>query len=162
MSQGASIVLPTRGIPWRTTEMARLWLSLRAGERPWRSLALVPASAGCGPDTLLQIAVALARVGMEHVGEPIQVADGTRLTLGQVTPFIERVTEFTSTGGTVLVSVSALKDNITALPVVKAADCALLCVVMGDMSLKEAQITVEQIGAQHFLGSVMLRNGAPE
>ncbi|MDB4997604.1 MAG: hypothetical protein JWM74_5036, partial [Myxococcaceae bacterium] len=63
-------VRPQSALPWKNVEWQRLWLATQG--RPWRSLALVPATAEV-PDTFsVTIAENLARTGMTHLGTPIR------------------------------------------------------------------------------------------
>jgi hypothetical protein len=138
---------------WRAPDWQRLWLSARSNQLEWRSLALVPASKGSSSRTILDIATTMARTGMVHIGQPIHVADATNLTLSQLEPFVEALTSFVSQGDLVLVALGALEENVTTLPLAKAVDAALLCVVSGEMSLAQAKSTISQLGPQRFIGS---------
>jgi len=113
----------------------------------------VPASRGSSPGTMLQIAITLARTGMVHVGMPVHVADATGITLSQLEPFTEVLTQRMQDGDLLLIALSPLTENVTSLPLAKSADAALLCVVAGEMSLEDAKRTVAQVGHQRFIGS---------
>jgi hypothetical protein len=138
---------------WTDIDWQKLWLSLQA--RPWSSLAFVPASTGASPDFTLRIAVTLARIGIMHLGVPIQVADATRIPLIRLVQFKEELARLKDEGELVLVALSPLADNPVALALAQAADAALLCILLGDMQSSEAKKTVERLGAQRFMGSVM-------
>jgi hypothetical protein len=143
---------------WQAADWQRLWLATRTeNKRRWRSLALVPAGPGASPETLLQIAVTLAHTGMVHVGLPIHVADATRVTLPELVPFSEGLAAHMRDTEMMVLALSALSENVTSLALAKAADCALLCVVQGEMSTADARKTVAQIGAAHFIGSAIFR-----
>ncbi len=142
---------------WRASDWQRLWLSTRSHKRRWRSLALVPAGPGASPETLLQIATTLAHTGMVHVGQPIHVADATRVSLAQLVPFSEGLAWHMQEAEMMVLALSALTDNVTSLSLAKAADCALLCVVLGEMSAADAKKTVAEVGASHFIGSAIFR-----
>jgi len=142
---------------WRVTDWQRLWLATRNEKRRWRSMALVPAGPGVSPETMMQIAVALAHTGMVHVGMPIHVADATRVTLADLVPFSEGLAYHMRETEMMVLALSALTENVTSLPLAKAADCALLCVVPGEMSTADAKKTVAQVGPAHFVGSAVFR-----
>lgn len=151
-----SVALATQVGAWRDPEWQRLWLSSRRGQT-WRSLALVPASAGTPPETLREIAVAMARTGIVHMGAPVHVADASSLVLAQLEAFTEVLENHTKAGDLVLVALGSLQESVTALPLALKCDAALLCVVAGQMRSKEARATVAQVGAGRFVGSAMFR-----
>ncbi len=155
----SNVAITTSAAPdlWQTADWQRLWLSTRTEKKRWRSLALVPAGPGASPETMLQIAVTLAHTGMVHLGAPIHVADATRITLAQLVPFSEELTLHMRDTEMMLLALSALTENVTSISLAKAADAALLCVVLGDMSTSDAKKTVAQIGANHFIGSAVFR-----
>lgn len=155
MSSAEALVRPGSYLGWSGAEWQRLWLSTRTNRREWRSLAVVPAAPGASPQTILQITTSLARTGMVHLGTPIHVADATGITLAQLEPFTEVLNAYVQQGDIVLVALNPLADAVTALPLIKATDAALLCVVRGAMSLAQSKETVTQVGASHFIGSAM-------
>lgn len=140
--------------PWRSPEYQRFWLSLQT--RQWRTLALVPASDGQADDFTLQIAMALARTGMTHLGAQVHVADATTLTLAATNQFTAQVRASTDSGP-VLIALAARSSNPVTTPIAQVADCAILCVKLGEMKMSEAKRTVEEIGAAQFIGSLAVR-----
>lgn len=142
---------------WQAADWQRLWLAIWSQKRRWRSLAILPAGPGASPETILQIAVALARTGTVHTGLAIHVADATRVTLAQLEPFAEGLSWHMRDNEMMILALSSLTDNVTSLSLAKQSDCALLCVVLGEMSGGEARKTVAQIGVPHFIGSAVFR-----
>jgi hypothetical protein len=140
---------------WRDPEWQRLWLAVEA--KPWRSLALVPAGEGASLDFTLTIAVALSRTGMVHIGNPIQVADATRVPLNLLTPFLEEVRRCTSNGERLLVALPPTEASPITSSIVRSTDAAILCILLDRMSSSAAKRTVKQIGANRFLGSAIFR-----
>jgi len=155
----SNVAITTSAAPdlWQMADWQRLWLSTRTEKRRWRSMALVPAGPGVTPETMLQIAVTLAHTGMVHLGAPIHVADATRITLSQLVPFSEELAWHMRETEMMLLALSALSENVTSISLAKTADCALLCVVLGQMSTADAKKTVAQVGASHFIGSAVFR-----
>lgn len=151
-----AIRAPAHIEPWRDAEWQRLWLSLQS--RPWRSLAIVPAGAGASEDLTLRVAVMLSRTGMLHLGSPVQVADGTRVSLVHLSSFIEQVRRCTSDGEPILVALSALSASPVALSLAQSTDAALLAVVFEEMALSDARSTVAQLGANRFIGSAIFHS----
>jgi hypothetical protein len=139
-------------VPWKNLDWQRLWLATQA--KPWRSLAIVPATSEL-PDTFsVTIAENLARTGMTHLGTPIRAIDATRIPLSDLIDFtneMERVLRF---GELVLVAVTATAHNPVAVALAQAADAAVLCVVL-DMKAKEAERTVDLVGRSRFIGTLL-------
>jgi hypothetical protein len=149
-----ALMLPA--VEWQAADWQRLWLSIWAKKRPWRSLAIVPAGPGTPSTTILQIAVSMANAGNLYVKTPIHVADAAGiLRTGQVAPFSAELTRYIDAPALVLLALPPLQESATALALARAADCALLCIVHGVMARRAAKQTVGQIGAAHFIGSAL-------
>ncbi len=139
--------------PWRDPEWQGLWLAVQS--RPWTALALIPAGDGAPEEFTLLVAVILSRTGMVHLGSPIQIADGTRVPLAQLAPFLEEVKRYTTSGERILIALPpAVKSPVTK-SIALASDAALLCILNGRMPASQAKQTVAQIGASRFLGSAI-------
>jgi hypothetical protein len=100
----------------------------------------------------------LSRTGMLHLGSPVQVADGTRVSLVHLSSFIEQVRRCTSDGEPILVALSALSASPVALSLAQSTDAALLAVVFEKMALSDARSTVAQLGASRFIGSAIFHS----
>lgn len=145
---------------WQAADWQRLWLSIWAKKRPWRSLAIVPAGPGSPPETIVQIAVAMANAGNLYVKTPIHVADASGIVHPtQVVSFSDQLSRHLAEPALVLVALPAISESATALRLAKSADCALLCVLRGEMGRRDAKKTVAQIGQAHFLGSALFDVG---
>lgn len=145
---------------WTDPDWQRLWLTL--DHMPWRTLALVPAGVGGPPDLTLTLAVTLSRTGMSHVGAPILVADGTQVPLNQLNAFLADVRACCDGGERVIVALSAVSESPTTAAMAKAADAAVMCIMLGRMRSSDAKQTVKAIGSTKFLGSVIIRpDGTP-
>jgi hypothetical protein len=155
--QETALALSSDTATWRDPEWQRLWLAVES--RPWRSLSLVPAGEGASPDFTLNVAVALSRTGMVHLGSPIQVADATRVPLNQLTGFIEEVRRCTSGGDRLLVALPSIETSPITASIVQSTDAAVLCVLAERMTTSQAKRTVKLIGASRFLGSAIFRKG---
>jgi hypothetical protein len=143
--------------PWQDQDWQRLWLATQEQERPWHSLALLPAGPGFSNETMLQIAVTLSHTGMTHLGGAIHVADGTRVRLADLIDFSQEIARCTQHNDLVLIALAAPKDNVTSVSIAQASDCALLCVLRGEMRTAHAKKTIEEVGSAHFIGSAMFR-----
>jgi hypothetical protein len=153
--QETALALTSDTATWRDPEWQRLWLAVES--RPWRSLSLVPAGDGASPDFTLNVAVALSRTGMVHLGSPIQVADATRVPLNQLTGFLEEVRRCTSGGERLLVALPSTETSPITTSIVQSTDAAVLCVLVERMTTSQAKRTVKLIGASRFLGSAIFR-----
>ena len=150
------VVRPPAAIePWREPGWQRLWLALQ--RRPWRSLALVPAAQGARPNFALSVGVTLSRTGMLHLGVPIQVADGARVPLASLASFAEEIRRMTEAGDRIILALAPPSENPVTTALAHSADAGLLCILMEQMASSEAKRTVEQIGADKFLGSAIFR-----
>jgi len=152
----ADVPLAVRGgtsEPWGDVDWQKLWLTMQT--RPWSSIAIVPAGGGAPPEFTLTIAVTLARIGLMHLGQPIQVADATSIPLVHLVQFSEELQRLKKDGDRVLVALAPMADNPISASLAQATDASLLCVLAEVMSSRDARKTVEKIGASRFLGSVL-------
>jgi hypothetical protein len=140
---------------WTDAEWQKLWLATQ--RRGWRSLAVLAGSKGMTTSPL-EVASALADVGWQHLGRPIHVVDARETTLGHVETRISEVSLRMSKGDRVIVVLSSVFDNPATLPIARAADAALICVLLGQSEMSEAEQTVDEIGRERFLGSVVLKD----
>lgn len=126
----------------------RIWLHLES--RAWRTLAVVPAEAGMPAAHAARV---LAAIAAEN-GEDFELFDA-RSTDHGLTP--AEVTA--AAGGTrrVLVVTRAIEEDLTTVPLARAADAALLCVSIGATPLRAAAEVIAAIGKERFLASLSLR-----
>jgi hypothetical protein len=151
----AAITISVGPEVWHATDWQRLWRSISSTQRRWHSLALVPGGPGASPEVCLQVAVALAQTGMTHLRTAIHVADATRIAPAELAQFSTDLRQHVRQAEKMIVALSALSENSSSLGLAKAADSALLCVLLGAMSSPDARDTVSQIGAGHFIGSAV-------
>jgi len=132
--------------------LQQLWFA--ATRREWASLAIVPVG-----DASAAAAVArqFARMALLHEGRAVPVLDGSELTLRQAASTAEVLSRDAKLCGRAVVVLGPLSTSLAGLSVAKAADAALLCVVLGRSRLDEARRTVEFVGADRFVGCVALK-----
>jgi hypothetical protein len=123
--------------------------------RPWSSLSIVPAGPGAPLDFTLTIAVTLARIGIMHLGQPIQVADATAIPLIHLMQFSEELARMKQDGERVIVALASVPENPITVSLAHATDASVLCVLTHAMSSRDAHKTVQRIGAPRFLGSAV-------
>ena len=138
---------------WRDPEWQRLWLAVE--NRPWRSLALIPAGEGASLDFTLVVAVTLSRTGMVHLGRPIQVADATRVPLDQLARFLVEVKRATADGERLLVALPPASSSPITASIAQSIDAAVLCVQLDRMTSSQAKRTVKVVGQSRFLGTAI-------
>lgn len=136
-----------------------LWLATQG--RKWRSLAVVAASEGL---PTIEVASMLAKLAWWYRGLPSSVADFRDLSLrlvdyqlGDVAAQLERDPV------TIVIALRSIFENPTVLPVASAVDAAVLCVQLGHTPVGAARETVEKIGRDKFIGTIVIRdprNGA--
>jgi hypothetical protein len=134
------------------TDWQRIWVAVTRGN-PWRTLAVVPGGQGAPDDFTLEIAMALTRTGMMYTGTQIHVADATRLNPSDASEFAGQLRESISSGPVILALAPADTSPLT-VPLAQSANGAVLCILLNRMRMSEAKRTVEDIGADHFLGAV--------
>lgn len=169
-----------RELPSR--ELQELWFATR--RREWRSLVVVPASPG---SSALHIAQALGEVGGAIRMSPVHVVnaegmdlDGIAtlvLDIGMEEPELKKPepkgSVWTSGSGgwdasgpvgrgapatrATIIAIGAVAENPLILPLALAADAVLLCVEIGRTRMEDARHTVELIGRDRIIGTVLLR-----
>jgi hypothetical protein len=132
----------------------RIWL--RAQGRDWVSMALIGTSQ-TSPEATMRVAGMLARIS-EELGHPLVVLDGRSVELRTMASIQARMRSL-SARGTRAISVLQLPlYNPITVPIAQAADAAMLCVFIGESSVVSSEQTIEQIGRDRFLGTVILRH----
>jgi hypothetical protein len=150
VASGESLPASVEG-SWNRTDWQRMWL--RTQSLDWRTLALVP---GDDHTRTFDVARLIARLALEH-GESIHVADLRELGLKHVDAFLEGTRWDSTQGDRIIFATRSVSTSLATVPVARAADCAILCVSLGSTSVRGVRDTVEQIGREHFLGSLLVR-----
>jgi hypothetical protein len=132
--------------------LQKLWLATQ--RRPWSSLAVVPANRST--DTL-PVAEMLARIAWWYRGQPSCVFDLRDVSLRLVEYQIAEVQAQIEGGSRVFIALRSIFDNPTAVPIGRQADAIILCTVLGRTDLRAAQKTIDQLGRDRVLGSIVLR-----
>jgi hypothetical protein len=138
---------------WNDPNWQKIWLAIQA--KDWRSLAIVPSSHEL---STLELAQALVDVGWQHRGLPIGLADLRNVTLPYIDSVIDEVRGHIYGGERVLIALRSVFENPATVPIAQAADGALLCVSLGHTKITRAEETIEQVGKDRFLGSIIVRS----
>src|SRR5580700_6189103 len=135
---------------WKRNDWQRMWLCTQS--REWRTLALVP---GDEYTSTFDVANLIVRRALDH-GETIQVADLREISLQRVDSFLERSRWGAGQSGRVIFATESASVNLATVPLARSADCAILCVSLGRTRLDAVRNSVEQIGRERFLGSLLV------
>jgi hypothetical protein len=133
----------------------RLWVATLQSE--WRTLAIVPAHRAASGR---EVAAALAAVGSEYRGRPVELLHAEGLQLGGCRALLERLEGLAEPHALVL-SLDSPLDSQSALLVARAADAALLVVPLGATPFGQARQAIEAVGRARFLGAVTLPEPTP-
>jgi hypothetical protein len=133
------------------TDWQRVWL--RTQSRDWRTLALVP---GDEQTCTLDVANLIAALARDH-GEQVVVADLRDLRLKYVDTCLQGMRGDASQSERIIFATRSTSRNLATIRLARAADCAILCASLGSTSLDSVKETIEQIGREHFLGSLLVR-----
>jgi hypothetical protein len=132
-------------------EWQRIWLSIQ--QHGWTAIALVPSSPGID---VLKVAESLASTGSLQGEQHVSVTNATGLQLETVQPVIDSIAASVAQGKWILVPVDPIHENPSAIAVVRATSAALLLVRLGESLLTTAQETIDALGRERFLGSIVL------
>lgn len=138
-------------------ELERTWF--RTQTRSWRTLAIVPTDLDTA-DAAVGMAKLLIALGQQHE-EKLSLADFRKITLARVSSFLEVADWYTNVGERLVCPTQPIDENPATIAVARAADAVLLCVSLGKTSLRSIEDTIEQIGRERFLGTVIFRHDVP-
>lgn len=132
--------------------LQRLWLALE--KRTWRALAVVPATSEVAA---LDVANVLGEVAWHYRGTPALVLDLRDVNLRLIEHHKEEIASHVERGDTVILALSAIKQNPAAVAIARAAHVALLAVKLRASSMRDAAATIEEIGRDMFAGTVLVK-----
>jgi hypothetical protein len=95
-------------------------------------------------------------VGWQHRGLPMGLANLCNVPLSHIDAAISQVKAHVDNGDRVLVALGSIFENPTTVALAQAADRVLLCVTLGVTEISGAEQTVEEIGRDRFIGTVIL------
>lgn len=133
-------------------EWSRLWFSL--SERPWGSLALLPATAD---GSALGAAERLQECAQAYGAGPLHVVDAQGAAPSDVALIMSEVTDHLRRGHRVLVVVASPRASAPAIPLARATDGAVLVVPLGETGILDARRAVAAVGHARFVGSITVR-----
>lgn len=132
-------------------EWQRIWFSIR--QHTWSSLALVPSHSGIDVVKVAQTLVATGRLQGER---PVGLIDATGVQMSNIQQVIGSLGTVAERGEHAIVPVDAIQDNPSTIAIVQAASMALLVVRLGESLLASAQTTLDVVGRNRFIGSIVV------
>jgi hypothetical protein len=140
-----------RAARWDRAEYQRLWLSMES--RAWRTLAVVPAEEDL---CTYEIAKLIMSLGVHH-GESIGLFDFRNVMLNQAIAIARAACEQTSPDERLIFAARSIRENLATIPLARAVDGVILCASIGSTSIGLVEETIDQIGKDRFLGSILVR-----
>lgn len=141
---------PRANTPWDRADWQRIWLATQA--RPWQTLAVVPADDGM---STYEVATLITALGQHH-GEPMGFGDLRDVPLSGVTSVLDKMAWHVGRGERVVLATRSTRENLTTVPLARAADAVLLCVTLGTTPIEVVEEAVGHFGRDRFLGSILL------
>jgi hypothetical protein len=142
------------GTFWDDIRLQKLWIALQ--RRPWRSLAVLPASE---PSETMDVAEVLAQIAWCYQGEPTTVLDLRDVSIRLAEYQIRESQQQAESGVRILIGLRSIAENPASSLVAREADAALLCVELGTTHLHSALQTIEEVTRERILGTLLVRRG---
>jgi hypothetical protein len=142
-----------------SVDLQQLWFQLH--RREWSSLVLVPAEPG---NSAAGLTTMLGRVGTTISHSAPKVVNAERMAPAAIRELIVHLVNppvlvSPDDQRRVLISIDSVLSNPLAIGVAQAADAVVLCVRKGRTKIAAARRTIELIGRERFVGSVVLSRG---
>jgi hypothetical protein len=138
--------LPEPGRDWQ-----QLWFNVL--QHPWSSLVIVPAEPNI---SVLPAVRALTAVGRLYHQRPVHLLEAEGTEPAATGFVISSAKNLVAAGERVVIAVASPLVNPVAIPIARAANAAALLVPLGRTRLAPARQTIDCIGRQHFIGSIVL------
>jgi hypothetical protein len=106
---------------------------------------------------MVEIAEILAQIAWCYRGEPTTVLDLRDVSLRLAEYQTQEAQAQADSGVRVLVGLRSIVENPAAALVAQASDATLLCVELGRTNLHAAIQTIEEVGRERILGTVLVR-----
>ncbi len=138
---------------WDESQWERIWM--RAQARSWRTIAVVPCDERVSSPSF-DVAQFLMGVGA-HLGDTIGLADFRDVRLVHASAFLEVAAWHVDSGERLVFAMRSIAENPASVRFAQAADCAILCVSLGETSIAAVRDTIEQVGRDRFVGSLIVK-----
>lgn len=138
-------------------ETQQIWFMLAKSR--WKSLALIPADEG---GSTAALAASLAEVGRQLREGAVTALQLPRLDYITASGIADAIAAAGRGEGVpenlqVIIALPPVLDDPLGVAIAHASDAAVLCVEMGKSRLKSARKTIELVGRERFVGSILLR-----
>jgi len=136
----------------------QLWFRVRLHE--WSSLVVVPAGAGT---SATEVASKLGEAGRLLSEGPVTVLHAESMELGAIADLVVELSHRPKVGKSgpdqqrAIISIAPVLTNPLGTGIAQSADGALLCVELQKTTLADAKATLDLVGRERFVGSVLLR-----
>jgi hypothetical protein len=152
-SNSSDIVVHVPSLPnfIDNVRLQHLWLALH--RRPWRSLAVMSATKGVAT---IEVSNTLAKMAWWYAGKATCVLDMRDLSLRLVKHQLDDMAAQFERAQRVFLALRSAAENPTAVLVARAADATVLCVELGKTNIKEALATIEAVGRDRVLGTILV------
>ena len=140
---------------WDDVRLQKLWLGVE--RRQWRSLAVLGASESV---ETIHIAELLAQLAWRYRGQPSGVCDLRDLSMRLIDYQVQEMRAQMDAGTRLVVALRSMFENPTATAIAKQTDAVLLCIALGETNFKAAEATIDAVGRDRVLGSIVLRRRA--
>ena len=132
-------------------EWQRIWLGIR--QRGWSSLAIVPSHRGID---VTRVAEGLAATARLLDKQPVTIVSAVGTQLDHAQAVLDKIAEATARDEWVIVPVDAVTDNPSSIALAQATNVALLVVRLGESLLGASQATLDAVGRDRFIGSIVV------
>ncbi len=119
----------------------------------WHSLVVIPAEPGI---SVYDIADALVEVSSLVRGTTAALFNAEGQGINAASKIIVDMVSHVDADGLAVVAIDSVVDKQAGVPIVMAADAALLCVHLGRTQTFNAQKTIEIVGAEKFIGALTI------
>ena len=153
----ALAIRPADQISVDDVRLQAVWIATQ--RRPWRSLALLSASDGI---STLETANLFAKISWAYSGTPSAVFDLRDVSLRLLDHHVQNVQLQVQHGERVFIALRSTKENPTAVAIARMSDAAILCVALGKTTTKSASDTMQAVGRDRFLGSIVVDPASSE
>jgi hypothetical protein len=122
----------------------------------WHSLVVVPAEPGL---SARPVAEALVEVSGLVRGNSAKLFPAEGLEISGASKIIVETMSHVENAGLAVASIDSVVEKQSGVPIVMAADAALLCVHLGLTTTENARKTIELIGRDKFIGVITIAGG---
>jgi|SwirhirootsSR2_FD_contig_31_3765672_length_1366_multi_3_in_0_out_0_2 hypothetical protein len=129
----------------------RLWFSTL--RKPWDSLAIVPCESGIDAHKVAEVLVNISR---DHGAKPVRLLNGVGLQPSSVETVMTSIKGAAEKGEGLIVPVDPLHQNPSAMPIARGTTSVLFVLRMGQSRLNVARTTIEIVGSNRVIGSVVV------